>query len=105
MQDNLISRKEVLELLEDRWYERMGTTNPFDWTVCETLKSIIDDVENLAVVLPASMRHGYWIEVRDKFNSLVGVKCSKCGRKVKNGGENYCPKCGATMYGGKLNND
>ena len=45
------------------------------------------------------VRHGYWIDVRDKFNYCMGVKCSKCGRRVKNGGENYCPNCGAKMDG------
>lgn len=43
-------------------------------------------------------KHGRWIEVREKnYGYRIGVKCSECGRRVRNRGENYCPKCGADM--------
>lgn len=42
-------------------------------------------------------RRGKWVYVRDKFNYAIGMKCSECGRKVRNGGEHYCPNCGADM--------
>lgn len=42
-------------------------------------------------------RRGQWIPVRDKHGCMVGVKCSECGRRVRNIGENYCPRCGVKM--------
>ena len=42
--------------------------------------------------------HGYWIEVFGrKYGNSLGMQCSECGRRVRNRGENYCPKCGAKM--------
>ena len=41
--------------------------------------------------------HARWIEVRDKHNYCIGMKCNNCGRRVRNCGENYCPNCGAKM--------
>lgn len=38
------------------------------------------------------VRRGEWIIVRDRDGYPLGTKCSRCGRRVKNGGENYCPK-------------
>lgn len=44
-----------------------------------------------------AVKHGRWIWVRDRHNYAMGMKCSECGRRVKNCGENYCPNCGAKM--------
>lgn len=38
-----------------------------------------------------------WVPVRDDHGQLLGMKCPQCGRRVKNKGENYCPKCGSKM--------
>jgi hypothetical protein len=43
------------------------------------------------------IRQGQWLEVRDKFGSCLGVKCSECSRRVRNHGEHFCPNCGAEM--------
>jgi hypothetical protein len=43
------------------------------------------------------VKYGHWLEVRDKFGSCLGVKCSECGRRVRSRGEHFCPNCGATM--------
>lgn len=42
-------------------------------------------------------RHGTWIAVRNKFGDYIGMSCSECGRRVRNGGENFCPNCGTDM--------
>lgn len=61
-------------------------------------------LQQAPVVDAEPVRHGRWIEVRDKFNYCIGMKCSSCGRRVRNCGENYCPKCGVKMDGGLPHN-
>jgi len=101
MASDLISRDAVLGLLEDRWYGRKGTTNPFDMAICDVLESIIDEVKYEKAVDAEPVRHGKWIvERRSKFPfDGVSIKCSLCGRyEYKK--EPYC-HCGAKMDGGK----
>lgn len=50
MASDLISRDDALELLNDRWYDRHGTTNPFDMAVCDVMVSLIDEVERVKAV-------------------------------------------------------
>lgn len=56
-----------------------------------------EEVKNAPAIEAEPVRHGKWVWVRDKHNYPMGMKCSECGRRVKNLGENYCPKCGAKM--------
>ena len=67
-------------------------------TALECFRNIVSEAPTIDA---EPVRHGRWIEIRDKFNYLIGMKCSECGRRVRNCGENYCPKCGAKMDGGK----
>lgn len=71
-----------------------------DFHLTEYISDMIDDAPT---IYAEPVRHGQWIEIRDKYNYLIGMKCSECGRRVRNCGENYCPKCGAKMDGGKEN--
>ena len=51
-------------------------------------------------------KKGEWIPVFDgKFHGgAYWFKCSECSRVVlRNGGWNFCPKCGAKMNGGNQN--
>ena len=70
-----------------------------------TQEDVIYALSTVEAVDAESVRHGCWIEIRDKFNYCIGMKCSKCGRRVRNCGENYCPKCGTKMDGGKQDGD
>ena len=56
-----------------------------------------DLIDKCPTIDAEPVRHGRWIEIRDKYNYCIGQKCSKCGRRVRNCGENYCPSCGAKM--------
>lgn len=60
----------------------------------ERMKEALDSAPTIEA---EPVRHGRWIMVRDRNNHPLGVKCSECGRRVKNSGENYCPKCGSKM--------
>lgn len=86
MSEVWFSQRKALEREFNEWAdENNAAKSPFNaitWMVA--IKKHEPDV-----------RHGYWIEVRDRWGSCVGEKCSECGRRVKNGGENYCPKCGS----------
>lgn len=62
----------------------------------EWAKEIIRRTRSAEVV---EVRHGYWIRVRGEYNQSLGVKCSECGRRVRNRGERYCPNCGTKMDG------
>ena len=54
-------------------------------------------IDKIPIIEAEPVRHGRWIEIRDKYNYCIGQKCSECGRRVRNCGENYCPSCGAKM--------
>ena len=57
-------------------------------------------IASMPTVDAVEVVHARWIEVRDKHNYCIGMKCNNCGRRVRNCGENYCPNCGAKMDGG-----
>ena len=48
----------------------------------------------------APVRHGRWIE-KDKYTFGVMYDCSICDNRILDNGHswNYCPNCGAKMYG------
>lgn len=64
-----------------------------------TLSLSVYDIGNIKPVDVAPVRHGWWIDVREK--RLFGEHyflCSNC--KTRNGSMiafNYCPNCGAKM--------
>lgn len=60
------------------------------------------DTANLLESLEQEPRKGHWIEYSWNDNGLArwGLKCDKCHKKYKYGGEiwnnpNFCPNCGA----------
>lgn len=57
----------------------------------------VKDVVDAPTLDYAPIRHGEWIKITDRFGYPIGMNCSECGRRVRNCGENYCPKCGARM--------
>ena len=70
---------------------------------CCYIEDVQEWLDDQPTIEAEPVRHGRWIMVRDRYNQPLGQKCSKCGRRVKNGGENYCPECGAKMDGGDNN--
>lgn len=86
MNNDLISRSELLaEFADDSFL--LGCI----------VRRVIEDAPSANAQF---VTHGRWIPVRDiRSGDMYGVKCNKCGRRVRNGGENYCPRCGAIMIG------
>lgn len=71
-----------------------GQSGFVEWT--ENFAYLVDELlKDLPPVDAAPVVYGHWIEIRDKFGYCIGMKCSNCGRRVRNCGENFCPKCGA----------
>ena len=69
-----------------------------DCTDMDCLDCIVENcVKNFPTVDAVEVVHGRWVEVRNRFGYCIGMKCSRCGRRVRNCGENYCPHCGADM--------
>ena len=102
MASDLISREALRNsVLCWRANNDIWRAKPDTYTASIMINFAIETINEAPDVDAELVQHGYWVEVRDKHNRLMGVKCSKCGRRVKNGGENYCPRCGAKMYGGK----
>ena len=61
-------------------------------------EEVLEIIGNEPTIEAAPVVHGYWIEVFGrKYGNSLGMQCSECGRRVRNRGENYCPKCGAQM--------
>lgn len=56
----------------------------------------------------APVRHGHWIDCEDEYSSYV--RCSECGDEftcweADCAHTNFCPECGAMMYGGANNSE
>lgn len=73
---------------------------PFPCAICVEYAVTLRAINDTPTIDAIPALHGYWIVIRDKWGNALGVKCSECGRRVKNGGENFCPKCGLKMDGG-----
>ena len=86
--------RNIYEMLEDG--EKKIICNSQIVTLLETLFRVREQP-----TVDADQAHGRWILVRDRFGNAMGSKCSECGRRVRNHGENYCPNCGADMREGK----
>lgn len=89
-----------MRLIDADKFEVVGGKVPEGYDVDSYLagnNEILEMIDNAPTVDAVPVVHGHWIEVRDKYNCKMGEKCSVCGRRVRNMGENYCPKCGAKM--------
>lgn len=82
MNDDLISRRAVLELAKDIIFKYPDGTEYKHRCIDP------DDVRKL----PSAEKRGKWV-----FDGC-GTSCSECGYRPKlSGGWNYCPVCGARM--------
>ena len=91
----LIDADAMHKFVEDKVAEgKDGWANgvPYEWAYALTAVDMQPTIDAAPVV------HGYWIEVFGrKYGNSLGMQCSECGRRVRNRGENYCPKCGVKM--------
>jgi len=86
------------EALAERFVAMQECASLRDHVYLMGVLSVIDRTPTIDAV---PVVHARWIEIRgEMWNELLGQKCSNCGRRVRNCGENYCPKCGAKMDGG-----
>jgi hypothetical protein len=96
---DLISKNDLDEEIRELFYTEdnmpMNLTKYGEFIYNSAINAAHMKVLEAPLVDAVPVRYGRWIEVRDKWGSCVGEKCSECGRRVKNGGENYCPKCGS----------
>lgn len=65
-----------------------------------------DSIDSMPTIEAEPVRHGRWIALEGWFNKSI-VKCSVCGNTLDmdgvnagRGDANFCPNCGARMYGG-----
>ena len=102
-----IDREELLEL-----YETGNTV--IDKVVVVPLQVIRQNIMDMPDVDVAPVKRGHWVSLTDCSNA--GVYCSNCHKKVykedyascnrKNKlRSNYCPNCGAKMYGYRKEGD
>lgn len=62
------------------------------------MKNVIGIVKNQDTVDP--VKHGHWINIDAKFeNMYVAHQCSICKSEFLGDASNFCPRCGAKMYG------
>ena len=79
--------------LEEGFY-RVRTWN-FDGSV---YSSVYRSIKSEPTIEAEPVRHGEWIP---QDNTRTKFMCSVCEGKNYGGYENYCPRCGAKMDGGK----
>ena len=63
---------------------------------------VLDGVINLLEEQPTidPVKHGHWINIDAKFeNMYVAHQCSICKSEFLGDASNFCPRCGAKMYG------
>ena len=109
MNDDLISRKALLEAIDER--ERIArkyVPDIQDDELRPTLKSIREFVRNRLGVDAEPVRHGRWgtyhITGYDGLHPTYTVPCSVCAYEARFT-YRYCPNCGAKMDVGKDNRD
>ena len=97
MNNNLISRKALLERIEK--------DAPWWWKNFHSFR-IVDMIQDAPSVDAEPVRHGEWSTGRYPGND--DCRCSICGKftnvNARPGGvsQRYCPKCGAKMDGGNM---
>lgn len=77
------------DAMRDDWLENGENEHVYD------TNAVLESIDSQPTIEATPVVYGHWIEIRDKFGYCIGMKCSNCGRKVRNCGENFCPKCGA----------
>lgn len=96
--EGAINREKTKQFL----YERIDRLN--DDELYDIFSKIIDDMYNELPSVTPQPKAGHWIEYSWNDNGLSrwGLKCDKCHKKYKYGGEiwnnpNFCPNCGVKM--------
>ena len=93
----MIEAKKVVPLIRLILFD-----NPNIEKICKGMQ----DVVNIHTIEAEPVRHGRWETNSDRPDSLICSIC-KCGFDMwKHDPHNYCPSCGAKMYGdGKEGSD
>ena len=92
-----IEREAVLMLCQD--YIDSHEDGSWRWVNAVTDK----DIMNIPSADVAPVRHGHW--VKEKSDVLIHWHCSVCKNcyYLEEPNANYCPNCGAKMFGGEEN--
>ena len=108
MKIDLISRKEIVDMLQDAEDETFAdaerTMNP----IKAIASGIVEEIKNRVIAAPAvdavEVVHGWWEKVQVwKDNPQTTLRCSlcKCQQPIYDHDEwLYCPFCGMPMDGG-----
>lgn len=57
-----------------------------------------DYIESLEPADVAPVVHGEWIEIKNRNNTTIALRCNKCGQSPKHAiRSRFCPNCGAKM--------
>lgn len=120
MNNDLISRKALLDKIREEILEKDEIKDALDRQYNKGLLRAIQDVKRAAAVDVEPVRHGSWVWNNDAIDWNIGAwVCSECGRRNENihagapgkritldcdpyiwAGSKYCPNCGARMDGG-----
>ena len=89
-----LKRIPLKDLSDGRGLCRVIFEDDFKRAIKKIPKGIIVDV--------APVLHGRWVE-KEKYTFGIMYDCSLCGDRILDNGHswNYCPNCGAKMYGGE----
>ena len=90
-----VERKAVLMLCQD--YIDSHEDGSWRWVNAVTDK----DIMNIPSADVAPVKHGHW--VKEKPDVLIHWHCSVCKNcyYLEEPNANYCPNCGAKMFGGE----
>ena len=95
MASDLISRDDVLNIVDNEWYKYKDKDGLFEIAACTLMKSLFDDIERIEAVDAEPVWHGEWEACG------IGLTCKIChkGLVLEQGDVemNYCPNCGAKM--------
>ena len=112
--DEYIGREALRNAVESiDWYSickgQLTTGSPNSENALYKANSIYEVIDNVPASDVESMRHGRWIDAYPDIDPnpmfMYGI-CSECGfEQGISKYLNYCPNCGAKMYGGDNNSD
>lgn len=101
MENDLISRKSLMEKI-DHWANQVkGGIHHTDRIVWDVLEGVTDAICDEEAVEAEPVRHGRWGEQHiigyDGIHPVWGRPCSGCGYETELYYPNYCPNCGCKM--------
>ena len=97
--DDVVSRKELLKIYEDRFLELQRLKHSKDNKDIEDRQMGVNYCINILKELPSvtpQPKRGLWITLKDKYGDVVEAVCQNCG---ENGNHKwaFCPNCGVKM--------